>query len=173
MKIIIWLILIAVAVAALLVWRYVFTLDTIEKLIEKSHPVPNISVDTFLAELASADSVEYLVFDTREPEEFQRSHLKAAIQVNPNINPEDFLKKYGDRIAGKKVVFYCSIGARSSVLAEKILQNAPDIADTVMNLRGGVFRWYNRGYPVYNTRGQANDVHPYNFFWGKLLKTRR
>lgn len=173
MKIAIWLIIIAVAVAALLVWRYIFTLDTVEKLIEKSHPIPNISVDAFFAKMASADSVDYLIFDARETEEFRRSHLKNAVRVSPGIAPEDFLKKFGDQIAGKKVVFYCSVGARSSALAEKILQNVPTIADSVMNLRGGIFRWHNRGYPVYDAHGQTDDVHPYNFFWGKLLKTRR
>ncbi len=169
MKIAIWLIII-VGFAALIAWQYFFTLDAIEKLVEKSHPIPNISVDAFFSKMTSADSVDYLIFDTRAPEEFQRSHLKTAIQVNPNTSPENFLKKYGGQIVGKKVVFYCSVGARSSILAEKILHEAPDIADSVMNLRGGIFRWYNRGYPVYSARGQTNDVHPYNFFWGKLLK---
>lgn len=148
-------------------------LDDFEKMIAKQHPVPAISVTDFYQRIHSADSAEVVVFDTREAEEFRRSHLPGAIQVDPEMDTGVFLAKYRDAIAGKKAVFYCSVGYRSSVFAERLLKTDAVPATAILNLRGGIFRWYNSGLPVYNERGETGDIHPYNKFWAHLVKSRR
>lgn len=38
------------------------------------------------------------------------------------------------------------------------------------NLTGGIFKWMNDGYSVYNEDNQITDrCHPYNKVWGRLL----
>ncbi len=148
-------------------------LDDFEKLIEKQHPVPAISVTDFYQKTHSADSAKVVVFDTREMEEYRRSHLPNAIRVDPDMSVAAFLQQYRDDIAGKEAVFYCSVGYRSSVFAERLLQADSVPASAVLNLRGGIFRWYNSGLPVYNEQGETHEIHPYNKWWSHLIKPRR
>lgn len=38
------------------------------------------------------------------------------------------------------------------------------------NLAGGIFKWINEGYSVYNHENHVTNVcHPYNRIWGKFL----
>ena len=81
-----------------------------------------------------------VLFDVRETVEFKVSHLIGAIQLDPKINPEEFKSAYSHLLLDKTVVFYCSVGKRSSALASR-LQNV--IIDSgaidVFNLIGGIF----------------------------------
>ncbi len=150
-----------------------FKLTVVEKMVQNAHPVPNISHDRLKQILASKDSNQVVIFDVREPEEYKMSHVRKAVNISSEISESDFARLYGTAIKGKLVVFYCSVGYRSSICLERLKNvfkqyNAVQIA----NLLGGIFRWYNEGNLVVNAKGQTNDMHPYNQHWGKLVQKR-
>ena len=76
-----------------------------------------------------------------------------------------------------KVVCYCSVGYRSSYLAQQLLCELDkpvyqEMKSKVMvyNLEGSIFKWANEGKDLQDNRGRKTVVvHPYNFVWGKLL----
>ena len=64
---------------------------------------------------------------------------------------------------------YCSVGYRSSILAEKL----QDLGFTrVYNLEGSIFKWANEGRPLAQDQTPVQKVHPYNTDWGKLLEKK-
>jgi rhodanese-related sulfurtransferase len=150
-----------------------FTLENIEKQIEEEHRITHLDVSEVKEKISSADSLNYLLFDTREKEEYQKSHVRSAIWIDPDMQANEFIQKYGAQIRGKHLVFYCSVGKRSSIFAEqvnaKVLEGG---ASSLANLRGGIFRWYNNGYAVFNDAGTTDEIHPYNRYWGQLIKKR-
>lgn len=148
-------------------------LTLVERAIDLSHPVVNVTARDVAAHLASQDSAALVLFDVRKLAEFATSHLAHAIHVDPNVSAEAFAQQYGSLIAGKDLVLYCSVGYRSSILLERILAPATAAgARSVANLRGGIFRWYNEGHPVVDRKGETDKIHPYDRTWGKLI-TRR
>lgn len=66
-----------------------FTLTLIEKKIEHDHPIPNISADSLLQQLQSSGA-DFLLLDTRKPDEFNQSHLQNAVRVDPDISEKNF-----------------------------------------------------------------------------------
>jgi len=70
----------------------------------------------------------------------------------------------------KEVITYCSVGYRSSMIAEKLMNNG---IQNVRSLEGGIFEWANRGHPVFSGNGTTEDlakyVHPFDKKWGKFL----
>lgn len=147
------------------------SLSLLEKKVERDYDVPNIAADSLYQHLFVKGDSNIVLIDTRKPEEYQTSHLPNAIWLNPDANPETFWQVAGEAAKRKEVIFYCSVGVRSSKVAERVLKSSyADSLAGVYNLRGGIFRWYNSGYPVYNDSGPTDKVHPYNAFWGRLLK---
>lgn len=71
-------------------------------------------------ELNGLDRSALVIFDVREDSEYAVSHLKDAIRVDPDIAPARFMQEHANQIAGKTIVVYCSVGVRSSALAERI-----------------------------------------------------
>lgn len=133
--------------------------------------VEHISAERF----AGLDRDELIIFDTREADEFAVSHLPQAIRISPDMPAEDFLAKYGDLVSGKKAVFYCSVGARSSQYASQV-QDALETrgAEKVINLKLGLFGWHNDGRAVVGEQGSATQaIHPYDDFWGRLLERKQ
>ena len=127
--------------------------------------VKHLSADQFNA----LDSSEVVVFDVREEKEYRVSRLDNAIQVSPDISAEDFLAEFGDQIGDKKVVFYCSVGWRSSKLIDRIESEANPAEYNLefYNLTGGIFRWVN------DDRELTSDaVHPYSIFRARLIEDK-
>jgi len=124
--------------------------------------------------LSEMDTDDIVIFDVRELNEHQVSHIKSAIQVNPDINSDEFKAEFSSLIAEKVVIFYCSVGVRSSALAsrlESILSEAQ--VSTFYNLKGGLFQWHNELRPLVNTKETSTeDIHPYNDYWGKLIEDK-
>ncbi len=111
-----------------------------------------------------------VLVDAREEKEFAVSHLPGAVRVNPRASAAELAHRLGD-LTGKKVVIYCSVGVRSSQLATRSAevlhkQGAVD----VLNLAGGIFDWHNRGLPVVRGVNRVSEVHPFDPFWGRLVK---
>lgn len=111
-----------------------------------------------------------VIFDVREKAEYKVSHIKGAKRLEPGTWGWTFMRKYGGRLKGKTVVFYCSVGVRSSTMAARVQQDlAAEGAQGTYNLRGGIFRWHNDKRPLVNARGKTPYVHPYDKHWGKLV----
>ena len=144
-------------------------LSAVELLVERRYDVAQISVAELRQQLA-ADADVPLLFDVREPEEYAVSHLPGALRLDPQISAADFVRQYGPQIAGRRLLFYCAVGMRSGRLAEQL---QPELsargAQSVANLRGGIFRWQGEGGPLQNAAGPTRFVHPYDRRWGQLI----
>ena len=116
---------------------------------------------------------DIILFDVREEGEFAVSHINGAVRVDPSLDAADFMTKFKRDWTGKKVVFYCSVGQRSSMMAaatqSALKENG---AAQVANLEKGVFGWHNQNLPLTNENGQTDKVHPYNAFWGRLVNRK-
>lgn len=107
-----------------------------------------------------------LLLDVRTAEEFRVSHLPGAIRVEPGNGVEGLPNR--DLPRNLPIVTYCSVGYRSAALAQKL--EAAGFTD-VRNLNGSIFQWANEGRQLVNDRGEpVKTVHPYDAFWGRLLK---
>lgn len=112
-----------------------------------------------------------ILFDVREADEFEVSHLQDAIRVSPDISESAFLQKFADLTKGKTIVFYCSVGYRSSQLAEAVQRDLQTSgSEEIYNLEGGIFNWHNEGRELVNENGASDDIHPYDRHWGRLLE---
>lgn len=149
------------------------SLQHIHSAITASYPnVDHVSAAQF--EMFDPDTT--LIFDVREPEEYAVSHFPGAILLAPNADIEEFLEDFGDEFSGKKVVFYCSVGRRSSELLSRLLEDpsvGPGLhqAQAAVNLEGGIFTWVNSDRSLVNSEQKMTlKVHPFNAFWGRLIE---
>lgn len=145
---------------------------SIHEVIEEDYPaVDHIDSQTFLE--SKSTSQELVVFDVREPEEYAVSHLKGAIQVDPDISQEDFLARFGDVLKDKQVVFYCSVGRRSSLLADKVSDSLFESgAEEIFNLKHGIFGWHDEEKPLVIANQSTEYVHPFSWRWKRYLKRK-
>lgn len=111
-----------------------------------------------------------LLFDVREESEFNVSRIPGAVRVSPGIDESEFIRRYGAAARGKGVIFYCSVGVRSSKLAELVQRRLLEQGATgIQNISGGIFRWHNERRQLTDGRGVTDYVHPYNARWGRLV----
>ncbi len=130
--------------------------------------IGHISPDQLATQMANGDDI--LILDVREPDEYQVSHLPGAIRVPPGMPIAELKAKLGSKIAGKKIIFYCSVGERSSRLARAAKDELTSMGATgVENLRGGIFAWHNQSRPLVNAAGETPYVHPFDKSWGRLV----
>ncbi len=149
--------------------RAEFTLDAVRA--EVSRGFPNVSHMTGDAlERLLTDPQSVLIIDAREEAEFAVSRIPHAHRVNPSVSRAQFLDRFQDIARGRQVVFYCSVGVRSSRLAVR-LQDAlrQSGARAVHNLDGGVFAWHRERRLLIDDRGATRFVHPFNVRWGRLV----
>jgi rhodanese-related sulfurtransferase len=107
-----------------------------------------------------------ILLDVRAPTEFRISHLRGA-RLAPDLETaQGILVGVGKDC---EVIVYCSVGWRSSAVAQGLTTAG---YRRVYNLRGGIFAWANQGRPIYDARGIASKVHPFNDDWGRLLLPR-
>lgn len=107
------------------------------------------------------------LFDAREENEFNISHLKNAVFTgHKNFSIDSVLNKVPNK--NEKVVVYCSIGVRSEIIAYKLKKVG---YKNVFNLYGGIFEWKNNNFPIYNSKEKETDsIHVYSAVWGRWLK---
>jgi len=123
-----------------------------------------------LARLLEAAPDQLLLFDVRTPKEFAVSHLPGAQRLNPEMSAQKFLQQHADKITGRQLVFYCSVGVRSASLADRVAAKIASNENVkIRNLRGGIFRWAAQARPLVNAHSATNLVHPYNAVSAKLL----
>ncbi|MBO6574194.1 MAG: rhodanese-like domain-containing protein [Rhodothermales bacterium] len=129
--------------------------SAVETMVRTSFPeVEQISTDSLAALLADSTRAVTLL-DVRTAEEYAVSRIPGAIHVDP-----DAVELPAE--ATGLLVAYCSVGYRSSQLAERLETEA-----RIVNLEGSIFRWANEGRPV---EGSGGKVHTYDRTWGRLLK---
>jgi len=111
-----------------------------------------------------------VLLDARMDEEFKVSRLPGALRVDPDAGAEDILALFRDKVRGRDVVVYCSVGVRSSKLAERVTSVLKaQGARSVASLRGGIFRWHNDRRQLRDEAGPVDIVHPYSWQWEKFL----
>jgi len=105
------------------------------------------------------DGNEFLILDVREREEFEVSHLKGAVlasEVDLEILRTD-----------QPILVYCTVGYRSTELGATLTKKG---FSDIYNLEGGLIRWKNEGFKVYNIHEQPTDsIHVYSDIFGLLL----
>lgn len=144
-------------------------LARIEQSIAEDSQIVQVGSDEVLSLL---DTGKMVLFDVRERDEFAVSHLPGAIRLAPDTSVEQFVQDYGARLDGITPIFYCSVGRRSNDLAEAVAAQSNRGQSPIVpaNLRGGIFRWHNEDKPLVNLEGATDQVHPYNWYWRRLLE---
>ncbi len=145
-----------------------FSLDKVERNVAEDYP----SVQHVLPDAVAGGSPggNVLLIDVREEDEFAVSHLPGALRADPDMDPDEFMREFGEKVAGKQVLFYCSVGVRSSDMAQRVgARLAAAGATGVANLSGGIFRWHNEQRTLMSGTGRTDLVHPYNSKWGRLI----
>jgi rhodanese-related sulfurtransferase len=170
---IVTLLLVTAGVAKADMKEKTFTLKNIhQNIVDDYKSVKHISRQKLIEVLGSENRSDVLIFDVREKEEFIVSHLKGAKQLSPSIWKSSFLKKYGEQVKGKKIIFYCSVGVRSTKMADYLSQSLKEQgAKEIYNLEEGIFGWANKGQALFKSAAETTTkVHPYNSHWGQLIK---
>jgi rhodanese-related sulfurtransferase len=106
----------------------------------------------------------FIILDTREPKEFNVSHIKNAQCVgfdNFNLKKIKSLLKNQDAT----IVVYCSVGIRSEKIGEKLLKKG---YKNVFNLFGGIFEWKNQGEEIVDNNDiVTQNIHTFSKEWSK------
>ncbi|MCB0630060.1 MAG: rhodanese-like domain-containing protein [Saprospiraceae bacterium] len=122
--------------------------------------VPVIGVE----ELNNIQS-EVHIFDAREKEEFEVSHIPGAVFLGYQDFDPSVLQSVPKN---DKIVLYCSVGYRSEKIGEKLKQLG---YTQVYNLYGSLFEWANRDYPLVDKKGKpTKKIHTYNRNWSKWVE---
>lgn len=137
--------------------------NTIPKVLEKLNKksVPYITVEKLKAKNS------YVLLDSREPKEFNVSHIKNAINVGfDKFNSKIITETIKD--FNTPIVVYCSIGVRSELIGEKLLKMG---YKQVYNLYGGIFEWKNQECKVVNRyKKETDSIHTFDKKWSFYLK---
>jgi rhodanese-related sulfurtransferase len=135
--------------------------STIAVVREKFPQVRQITTSELATQLA-VPGVKPLLLDTRTKDEYAASHLVGALHAETEAQATAVIAQHPNR----SVVLYCSVGYRSSALADKLMRHG---TKNIANLEGSIFAWANEGRPVVKGSQPVTTVHPYNAKWGKLL----
>ncbi len=116
-----------------------------------------------LAEIMQTGSPEIQLLDTREEAEFLVSHIPGAQHI-PDLKAARQANLKTDILT----VAYCSVGYRSSKLAEELEVTG---FQRVVNLEGSLFQWANEGRPLVRQETLTQQVHPFDETWGWFLNS--
>ncbi|OUL21044.1 rhodanese-like domain-containing protein [Nostoc sp. 106C] len=127
--------------------------------------VEQITTADFAKWLLDFAKPQPFVVDARSQAEYEVSHLKAAVRIDPmalDLSATSNISK------DTPIVVYCSIGYRSAKVAQQLQRQG---FTSIFNLSGGIFQWANEGRPIFKDDNHPTQlVHPYDANWGKLLK---
>lgn len=124
----------------------------------------NLSIPPVDVEELKQIQNEVYIFDAREKEEYDVSHIPGAVYIGYKDIDWSVLENIR---SDATIVVYCSIGYRSEKIAEKIQQKG---FSNVKNLFGSIFEWGNRGYPLEGKNGESTkEMHTYNKNWSKWV----
>ena len=137
--------------------------DSLKARIREEFPQVNQITVTELARLLTQNESAPILLDARSVDEFEVSHLRNAKLASTVDAAKRELKS---QPLDALVIVYCSVGYRSTALADKLRQEG---YSQVYNLEGSIFQWANEGRPVFRRGVQVDEVHPYDAYWGQLL----
>ncbi len=80
------------------------------------------------------------LLDVRTPQEYSSGHIKGAYLI-PLQELEDRLNEIPK---DQKILVYCRTGHRSAIASQILAENGFD----VLNMKGGIVEWINKGYEV-------------------------
>ncbi|MDQ3224426.1 MAG: rhodanese-like domain-containing protein [Gemmatimonadota bacterium] len=101
-----------------------------------------------------------VVLDARTEAEFDVSHLRGALRVDPYRPSLDPLAGFAKDTS---IVVYSSAGYRGARVASWLGQQG---YRNVQNLGSSLFQWTNEGRPIFRGSRPAEVVHPYDGWWG-------
>jgi rhodanese-related sulfurtransferase len=129
------------------------------------HPgVPRLTGEA----LAALPADSHLLVDVRPAAEWSVSHLPEAFRSED----AEEVQAEARRRNRDRIIVYCSIGERSSRLAERLLERNPGMS--VHDLAGGIFSWACENRPLQDAHGRPTRlVHPYDAVWGAMLPADR
>ncbi len=136
--------------------------DLKEEIRSRFPDVPQMTTEELEA-LLSTGGQGVVLLDVRQPREFEISHLHGA-RLAPDLDAA--LARLAGVEKDHLIVTYCSVGYRSSSLAQELARSG---FSRVHNLEGSIFEWANRGLPVYREGEVVHQVHPFDRIWGRYL----
>ena len=168
---VVYLLLILLAIAAGIT-SYTIASDDLAEIIrdlKQDFDIQHISIQEF-KELSDSNTV---IFDVRRPAEFKVSHLENAIHLDPSTAPGEFIQLHGDKLEGKTIIFYCSVGVRSSLMLSRLdsLLAQAEVKNAY-NLEGGAFKWHNDNLNLTRNGESTRAIHPYSSFYARLVKDK-
>ncbi len=98
------------------------------------------------------DSGDVVLIDTREPHEYQESHLEGGRLVPPGLLGEEIADAAPDRSA--RTILYCRSGNRSYLAAEQMQALG---YENVASMAGGILAWQEQGLPVVAAAGMTPE----------------
>jgi rhodanese-related sulfurtransferase len=126
--------------------------------------ITTTDLDRWRADLGQAQPV---VLDARTAPEFELSHLKGALLIDP-YKPS--LRGLQGLPQDTALVVYSSAGYRGARVASWLRKAGYSKA---LNLSGGLFQWANEGRPLFREENRPTAVvHPYDRKWGLLVERR-
>ena len=142
----------------------------IVKYLKRQFPdVKNITVTDLKAKVDNKEDI--LIIDTRTAEEYNVSFIPEAKHLSYKSSEAEVEEFLAENQAERRdlIVCYCSLGYRSSVLAQNIRSYNRDLQVDVCNLEGSIFQWVNSDFSVENPSGDTvHCAHPFNYMWGIL-----
>lgn len=137
------------------------------RLVREAFPeVPQMSTQQLSDMRADDAAPDIVLLDARSEAEFKVSHLPGAVFAS---HTRMALEALGASDSVRAIVVYCSVGYRSSRLAEKLRARG---IENVFNLEGSLFQWANENRPLYRGDKRVYEAHPYDEEWGRLLDRR-
>lgn len=140
--------------------------ETLHSVETEFSAVPQVTPAALAGKLEAGKGSKPLLLDIRAPAEYRISHLHGARQAS---NARAALALLRDVDQSRDILVYCSVGWRSSAVAERLRKAG---YRNVSNLRGGIFTWANEGRPLYSGDQRVAAVHPFDQNWGRLLQQK-
>ncbi len=157
---------IVVALLAAMTWLrpYERRLASTLVLVHEAFPkVQRVTVLELSAWLADTNRPQPSLYDVRTADEYAVSHLPGARRMDPKVRGREALKLIDTT---RPTVFYCSVGHRSSQMAEQLRVLGQT---NVFSVEGSIFAWSNAGLPLVSNGVPVKLVHPYSESYARLL----
>ncbi len=130
---------------------------------DKYPDINQLRTDVLYSWLTDPKIESIILIDARAKEEFHVSHITGAMNIPYD---KESLKHFTCIKPDSPIVVYCSVGYRSSELANKLQEKG---FTEVYNLEGSMFKWANEGREIYQGEQMVRTVHPFNSKWKQLL----
>jgi sulfur-carrier protein adenylyltransferase/sulfurtransferase len=95
---------------------------------------------------------DVVLIDTREPHEYQESHLEGGKLIPPGLLGEEIESAAPDKSA--RTILYCRSGNRSALAAAQLQALG---YDNVASMEGGILAWQEQGLPVVAAQGMSAE----------------